>query len=154
MTGIYPVRAKILKGGALLVALALAGCAAPAATLLSPAVSGAPAVAEFLGGDHSESFWAARQFDVAAAARRSGRAFDLALTRDETDEARVLLVFADRTDEMVRLRIEERTDALTFVRFTGAPGLARLMSRQMAANLRRTKGFIVEWDDETAAVAR
>jgi len=33
-----------------LVVLALTGCAAPAAMLLSPAVSGAPAVADFLGG--------------------------------------------------------------------------------------------------------
>lgn len=154
MTGVYPVGTKILRGGTLLVALALAGCAAPAATLLSPAVSGAPAVAEFLGGDHSESFWAARQFHVAAAARSSGRTFDLERTRDETDDQRILLVFADRTGETVRLRIEERTGALTFVRFTGAPGLARLMSRQMAQDLRKSKAFVVEWDDASAAVAR
>ena len=137
---------------AALVVLALTGCAAPAATLLSPAVSGAPAVADFLGGDVSESFWAARQNDVVVAARRAGSAFELERERENAE--RVLLVFRDETGAQIRLRIELRTPVLTFIRFTGPAGLTRLMTRQIVDELNGVDAFLLDWTDGQGIVGR
>ncbi len=137
-----------------LVVLALTGCAAPAAMLLSPAVSGAPAVADFLGGDVSESFWAARQNDVVVAARRAGSAFELERERDEENAERVLLVFRDETGAQIRLRIELRTPVLTFIRFTGPAGLTRLMTRQIVDELNGVDAFLLDWTDGQGIVGR
>lgn len=133
-----------------LVALALAGCAAPAVSLLSPAVSSAPSVVDFLGDDVSESFWAAARSDVAEAARQAGQAYDLDLTRDETGDERVLLVFVDEAGASIRLRIERRTNVLTFVKFTGPSGMASLLSRQMVAELRTVDAFLIDWAEDPA----
>lgn len=137
-----------------LVVLALAGCAAPAATLLSPAVSGVPAVADFLGGDSGESFWAARQNDVVVAARRAGKAFELDLEREEADAERILLVFADETGATLRLRIERRTPVLTYIRFTGPSGLTSLMTRQIVDELNLADAFLLDWTDSQGIVGR
>lgn len=137
-----------------LVVLALTGCAAPAAMLLSPAVSGAPAVADFLGGDVSESFWAARKNDVVVAARRAGSAFELERERDEENAKRVLLVFRDETGAQIRLRIERRTPVLTFIRFKGPAGLTRLMTRQIVDELNGVDAFLLDWTDGQGIVGR
>ena len=120
------------------VVLALTGCVAPAATLLSPAITGAPAVADFLGEGTSDT-----------AAR-----FDLQIRREGDNPERTLLVLADRRDETLRLRIEDRSEALTYVRFTGSPGMARLVSRQMAEELRAAGAFLVDWNTEPGAVVK
>jgi hypothetical protein len=137
-----------------LVVLALAGCAAPAATLLSPAITGAPAVADFLGEGTSESYWVARRVDVVMAARDTAARFDLEIRREGDNAERTLLVLADRREETLRLRIEDRSEALTFVRFTGTSGMTRLVSRQMAEELRMAGAFLVDWDTERGAVVR
>jgi len=144
-----------LRSAVVLVALALSGCgAAPAVTLLSPAVSGAPAVAEFVGGENSESYWVARHDDVVDAARRSGERFALTLARDDANAERTLLVFSDTAKTKLRLHIEERTPALTYVRFNGPSGMARLLSRQMAEELDAADAFLVDWDEERGAFTR
>lgn len=137
-----------------LVVLALAGCAAPAATLLSPAITGAPAVADFLGEGISDSYWVARRVDVVIAARDTASRFDLQVQREEDNAERSLLVLADRREDTLRLRIEDRSEALTFVRFTGSPGMARLVSRQMTEELRAAGAFLVDWDAESGAVVK
>lgn len=148
-------RPKLILGACCaVVALGLAGCAAPAVSLLSPAVSSAPSVVDFLGDDVSDSFWAASRSDVGAAARQAGQAYDLNLTRDETSDERVLLVFADESGASIRLRIERRTGVLTFVRFTGPSGLASLLSRQMVEELRTVDAFLIDWAEEPALSKR
>lgn len=143
---LYPILCAVL----LIVPLALAACTAPAVTLLSPAVSSAPSVVDFIGDDVSESFWAATRPDVAEAARQAGQAYDLDLTRDETGDKRVLLVFVDESGASIRLRIERRTNVLTFVKFTGPSGLASLLSRQMVAELRTVDAFLIDWAEDPA----
>ncbi len=123
--------------------------------MLSPAVSGAPVVADFLGGDVSESYWAARRPNVVAAAGRAGSALGLDLTRDAHSDERVLLVYADRTEkDVVRLRIESRTDILTYIRINADAGLARLMSRQILEELKSADAFVVTWEGEGGATSR
>ena len=63
-------------------------------------------------------------------------------------------MLADRRDQTLRLRIEDRSEALTFVRFTGAPGMARLVSRQMTEELRAAGAFLVDWNTERGAVVK
>jgi len=148
-------RPKAILGACFaIVALALAACTAPAVSLLSPAVSSAPSVVDFIGDDVSESFWAATRPDVAEAARQAGQAYDLDLTRDETGDERVLLVFVDETGASIRLRIERRTNVLTFVKFTGSSGLASLLSRQMVAELRTVDAFLIDWAEDPAFSTR
>jgi hypothetical protein len=136
------------------VVLALTGCVAPAATLLSPAITGAPAVADFLGEGTSDSYWVARRVDVVIAVRDTAARFDLQIRREGDNPERTLLVLADRRDETLRLRIEDRSEALTYVRFTGSPGMARLVSRQMAEELRAAGAFLVDWNTEPGAVVK
>lgn len=143
---LYPILRAVL----LIVPLALVACTAPAVSLLSPAVSSAPSVVDFIGDDVSESFWAATRPDVAEAARQAGQAYDLDLTRDETGDERVLLVFVDEAGASIRLRIERRTNVLTFVKFTGPSGMASLLSRQMVAELRTVDAFLIDWAEDPA----
>ncbi|MBO6784605.1 MAG: hypothetical protein JJ899_15220 [Alphaproteobacteria bacterium] len=139
----------------MLVALGLAGCAAPAASLLTPAVSGAPVVADFVGGNVSDSYWGARRADVVSAARKAAQAYDLDLVRDAFNDERALLVYADRSEqEVLRLRIEARTSVLTYVRINADPGLARLISRQLVEELRAADAFQVKWRGEPGAFSR
>lgn len=109
---------------------------------------------DFLGGEVSDSFWAATRPDVSEAARQAGQIYDLALTRDETSDERVLLVFTDETNASLRLRIERRTNVLTFVKFTGPSGLASLLSRQMVRELQTVDAFLIDWDEEPAISKR
>ena len=88
-----------------LVVLALAGCAAPAATLLSPAITGAPAAANVLGEGTSESYWVAHRVDVVIAARETAARLDLEIRGEGDNAERTLLVLADWRDETLRLWI-------------------------------------------------
>ncbi|MEP4377776.1 MAG: hypothetical protein ABJ215_17915 [Alphaproteobacteria bacterium] len=135
-------------------ALALAGCAAPAVSLLSPAISGVPAVSDFVGSGASDSYWVARYEDVVVASRRAGATFGLSTELDDETPARTILRLVDRTEAGVRLRIEPRTDSLTFIKFGGPAGMTRLMSRQIAHELEAADAFLVDWDQERGAFAR
>lgn len=134
--------------------VALAGCAAPVASLLSPAISGVPAVSDFVDSGASESYWAARYEDVIVASRTAGLTFGLTLAMDDETPDRTILRLVDRTGAGIRMRIEPRTDALTFIKFNGSAGMMRLMSRQIAHELERAEAFIVNWDQERGAFAR
>ncbi|MDA0787595.1 MAG: hypothetical protein O3B37_15045 [Proteobacteria bacterium] len=134
--------------------LSLAGCAAPAVSLLSPAISGVPAVADFVGSGASESYWVARYEDVVVAARKAGAIFGLTVAQDDETPERTILRLTDRTEAGIRLRIEPRTDSLTFIKFGGSAGMTRLMSRQIAHELAAADAFLVNWGEENGAFAR
>ena len=134
--------------------LALAGCAAPAVSLLSPAISGVPAVADFVGSGASESYWVAGYDDVVVASRKAGVTFGLTVAQDDETPERTILRLTDRTEEGIRVRIEPRTDSLTFIKFGGSAGMTRLMSRQIAHELERAGAFLVNWGEENGAFAR
>lgn len=138
----------------LAVTLSLAGCAAPAVSLLSPAISGVPAVADFVGSGASESYWVARYDDVIVAARKAGVTFGLTVAQDDETPERTILRLTDRTEAGIRLRIEPRTDSLTFIKFGGSAGMTGLMSRQIAHELERADAFLVNWGEQNGAFAR
>lgn len=123
----------------------LAGCGAPAVGLISPAVSGAPAVADAVGGNRSEGYWVARKPAVEAAVTDAAAAFDLTETSRRDDGDNTIIGYADDAGTPLEARIDPRTRALTFVSFSGPVGLTSLFARQVTEELRAADAYLVDW---------
>ena len=135
-----------------LVLVACGGCAVPAATVISPALSsGVPVVAQGSGGGKADSFWVARYDDVVQAALRAAEKLSLDLEEKVVEDDRTILRFVDSQSKEVNLVIELRTATVTRVGFDPgdalSAGMARLLGRQMADELDDAGAFLVDWGE-------
>ncbi|MDH3596868.1 MAG: hypothetical protein OEU09_09530 [Rhodospirillales bacterium] len=137
---------------ALALVLVAGGCAVPAASVISPALSsGVPVVAQGSGGGQADSFWVARYDDVVQAALRAAETLSLDLEEKLVEDDRTTLRFADSKSKEVELVIELRTATVTRVGFdpkqTVSVGMARLLGQQMAHELDDAGAFLVDWGE-------
>jgi len=134
-----------------LAALACGGCA-----VAVPAVTGAtgsvPEVEQHPEQGKSDSFWAARYDDVVKATLRAGDKLSFKLKDKKIGEQNAHIRMTDDLNEEIALDIERRTDAVTRVRFDAGSqefaGLAHLLGRQIAHELKDANAFVVDWSDD------
>jgi hypothetical protein len=151
-TGMSIIRRKSQLLALALVLVACGGCAVPAASMISPALSsGVPVVAQGSGGGQADSFWVARYDDVVQAALRAAEKLSLDLEEKLVEDDRTTLRFADSKSKEVELVIELRTATVTRVDFdpkeTVSVGMARLLGQQMAHELDDAGAFLVDWGE-------
>ena len=127
--------------GALLMAgAACSGCAAPAATVLPAAVSGAPVVIDSWETRERDSYWVAGYEDVVQAALRAGETLALELETENIEDARARLTYVDEQNAELTFYIERRTPTVTLVRYIASSdelsSFAGLYVREVIEQLR------------------
>ncbi len=133
-----------------LILMTCGGCAVPAASVVSPALSsGVPVVAQGSEAGHTDSFWIARYDDVVRAALRAADKLSLELEEEVAENGRTSLRFTDSKNKVIHLVMEFRTESVTRVSFDPADpvagGMTRLLARQMAKELDDAGAFLVDW---------
>jgi hypothetical protein len=126
------------------------GCTVPLAV---QGISGASPVAySYLGKGKSESSWLARYDDVVEATLQAGKTLSLELKERKTGENTTLLLYADRLGDKMNVRVESRTDALTWIRFDvglfGPISMSRLMARQIKFEVAKAGAYLRDWTAE------
>ena len=143
----------LLFGAAALALASLGGCALVPATIL-PAVAGAaPVAVEDRGTRRRDSFWLAHYGDVVEAVLGAGEVLALELKEYDAGEQEATLRFADARDEEITVRIERRTETVTWARFDvdsdNNLGMATLLGRQTIDELKKANAFLVDWSDKS-----
>ena len=126
------------------------GCAVPAASVVSPAVSsGVPVVGQRSPDGKDDSFWVARYDAVVDAALRAAEKLSLELEEKVVENGRTSLRFTDSKSKEINLVMEYRTESVTRVTFdpvdSVAAGMTRLLAQQMAKELDDAGAFLVDW---------
>ena len=116
-------------------------------------ISGASPVAfNYLGKGKSESSWFARYDDVVKATLQAGKALSLELKEQKTGENTTSLRYADRLGDKINVRVERRTDALTWIRFDvglfGPISMSRLMARQIKFEIAKAGAYLRDFTPE------
>jgi hypothetical protein len=133
-----------------LILAAIFGCTVPLAVT---GISGASPVAyNYLGKGKSESSWLARYDDVIKATLQAGETLALELKAQKTEENATSLRYADRLGDKMDVRVERRTDALTWIQFDvgmfGPISMSRLMARQIKFEIAEAGGYLRDWTPE------
>ena len=133
-----------------LILVAIFGCTVPLAVT---GISGASPVAfNYLGKGKSESSWLARYDDVVAATLQAGKTLSLVLEEQETGENTTTLHYADLVGDKMDVRVERRTDTLTWIHLDvgifGLISMSRLMARQIKFEIAIAGAYLRDWSPE------
>jgi hypothetical protein len=145
---------KIIRSIAVFIFLICnAGCLSPLAiNAVGSAGSAAPVAANNLGGGKGESFWIAQYGDVIKAVLQAAADLSLELKEESIEQDQAFFRFQDAKAERIDLRIERRTDTMTYilldVGWFGSVAFGRLMFRQIIYQLGETDDFHKFWQDE------
>lgn len=128
------------------------GCAIPLATTLPSVLGASPVVADYLEAGRIDSFWIARYDDVLIAVARTETRLSLNTGEKTFEDGRATLLYTDDRNNKIHIRIERQTETVTRARIdVGSDkflGLARLIGRQVVAELNEMNGFAADWTHE------
>ena len=151
---------KLVKSIAMLCTMLLAGAAVYGCTapLAVQGISGVSPVAfSYMGQGKYESSWLVRYEDARLATLRAGRKLGMVVKKEEIGKAHALYRFEDSLENPLIIKIERRTETLTWIRFDvgffGEKSVGRLMARQIKIEI-MDMGAFLERDlsvDEAAA---
>jgi len=130
-----------------------AGCLSPLAiNAVGSAGSAAPVAANNLGGGKGESFWIAQYRDVIKAILQAGEDLSLELKEERIEQDHAFFRFQDTKAERIDLRIERRTDTMTYILFDvgwfGSVAFGRIVFRQIIYQLGEADDFQKYWKNE------
>ena len=128
------------------------GCAIPLVTALPSVLGASPVVADYLEAGRIDSFWVAGYDDVLTALMRAEKRLSLNAGEKTFEDGRATLRYTDDLENKIDIRIERQTETVTRARIdVGSDrflGLARLIGRQVVAELNDMNGFRADWSRE------
>jgi hypothetical protein len=142
---------SVVARACILIMFACGGCAA--AVPIVAGVGGAvPVVGQHMGQGEEDSFWIARYDDVVKAAFRAQEKLSLKIKDKKIDKKHADLALTDDRDQEIVLQIERLTETVTRVHLDAGSqafaGLAHLLARQIAQELKDADAFLVHWSDD------
>ena len=140
----------MLEKGVLIVAalclflMALFGCAAP--LVLQGLGSITPAAFHSSGSGEGDSAWLARYDDVVQATLHAAEVLSLKVEKKEIGEGQAVFQFMDGKGKKLDVRIEHRTETVTYARFSvglfGSRAIGQLLVRQIIFELNKEHKFL------------
>ena len=123
------------------------GCTAPIA--MQGLSSGVPVAFNGTGQGQGDSAWFARYDDVVQATIRAGEKLYFKLVEKTIEVDHSDFRYVDEKGKRIEIRIERRTETLTWARFNvgafGSTSIGRLMARQIVVEMAEADKFLRDW---------